>query len=194
LAKNDPAQLSVEELLYAATLTNDNAEKKAIYQKAAELYNDYRAYNGLGQVYFEEGNIAEARRNFAKALELNPNDPDLNYNAGVAAMADGDLGKAEEYFGKAGGTKANLDAALGTLYTQKGDYEAAKKVDALYGKWRNDVTSRTLRAVASSTPLPKGHGDLIDRQELLKSTLCKTFGLRSVDIENAPTIVEADKE
>lgn len=127
LAKNDPAQLSVEELLYAATLTNDNAEKKAIYQKAAELYNDYRAYNGLGQVYFEEGNIAEARRNFAKALELNPNDPDLNYNAGVAAMADGDLEKAEEYLGKAGGTKANLDAALGTLYTQKGDYEAAKK-------------------------------------------------------------------
>ena len=127
LAKNDPAQLSVEELLYAATLTNDNAEKKAIYQKAAELYNDYRAYNGLGQVYFEEGNIAEARRNFAKALELNPNDPDLNYNAGVAAMADGDLEKAEEYLGKAGGTKANLDAALGTLYTQKGDYDAAKK-------------------------------------------------------------------
>lgn len=45
IAKNDPAQLSVEELLYAATLTNDKAEKKAIYQKAAEVYNDYRAYN-----------------------------------------------------------------------------------------------------------------------------------------------------
>ena len=42
-------------------------------------------------------------------------------------MADGDLAKAEEYFGKAAGTKANLDAALGTLYTQKGDYAAAKK-------------------------------------------------------------------
>ena len=32
LAKEDPSQLSVEELLYAATLTNDKAEKKAIYQ------------------------------------------------------------------------------------------------------------------------------------------------------------------
>ena len=126
LAKNDPAQLSVEELLYAATLTNDNAEKKAIYQKAAELYNDYRAYNGLGQVYFEEGNIAEARRNFAKALELNPNNPDLNYNAGVAAMADGDLKKAEEHLGKAAGTQANLSAAMGTLYTMKGDYKSAR--------------------------------------------------------------------
>ena len=127
LAKNDPAQLSVEELLYAATLTNDRAEKQAIYQKAADQYNDYRAWNGLGQTYFEEGNIAEARRCYAKALEIQPNDPDVNYNAGIAAMADGDLAKAEEYLGKAAGTKANLNAALGTLYTKKGDYAAAKK-------------------------------------------------------------------
>jgi Flp pilus assembly protein TadD len=127
LAKNDPAQLSVEELLYAATLTNDKAEKMAIYAKAAELYNDYRAWNGMGQLYFEDGNIAEARRCYAKALAIQPNDPDVNYNAGVAAMADGDLAKAEEYLGKAAGTKANLNAALGTLYTQKGDYAAAKK-------------------------------------------------------------------
>lgn len=127
LAKNDPAQLSVEELLYAATLTNDKAEKKALYQKAAEIYNDYRAYNSLGQLYFEEGNITEARRCYAKALEIQPNDPDVNYNAGVAALADNDLDKAEEFFGKAAGTKANLNAALGTLYTKKGDYAAAKK-------------------------------------------------------------------
>lgn len=127
LAKNDPAQLSVEELLYAATLTNDKAEKQALYQKAADLYNDYRAWNSLGQLYFEDGNIAEARRCYAKALEIQPNDPDVNYNAGIAAMADGDLEKAEEHFGKAAGTKGNLNAALGTLYTKKGDYAAAKK-------------------------------------------------------------------
>ncbi len=127
LAKKDPAQLSVEELLYAATLTEDKAEKMAIYQKAADLYNDYRAWNAMGQLYFESGNYAEARRCYAKALDIQPNDPDVNYNAGLAAMADGDLAKAEEHFGKAAGTKANLSAAMGTLYTQKGDYAAAKK-------------------------------------------------------------------
>ena len=42
-------------------------------------------------------------------------------------VADNDLDKAEEYLGKAAGTKANLNAALGTLYTKKGDYAAAKK-------------------------------------------------------------------
>lgn len=127
LAKNDPAQLSVEELLYAATLTNDKAEKKELYAKAANIYNDYRAWNSLGQLYFEEGNIAEARRCYGHALGIQPNDPDVNYNAGVAALADNDLAKAEEYLGKAAGTKANLNAALGTLYTKKGDYAAAKK-------------------------------------------------------------------
>ncbi len=127
LAKNDPAQLSVEELLYAATLTNDKAEKMAIYQKAAELYNDYRAYNGMGQLYFEAGNYAEAGRCYQKALEIQPNDPDVNYNAGLVALAADDLEKAEYYFGKAAGTKANLSAAMGTLYTKKGDYAAAKK-------------------------------------------------------------------
>ena len=127
LAAEDPAQLNVEELLYAATLTNDNHEKMAIYKKAADRFNDYRAWNNMGQIYFKEGNIAEARRCYAKALEIEPNNADVNYNAGLAAMADGDLAKAEEHFGKAAGTQGDLNAAMGTLYTQKGDYNAAKK-------------------------------------------------------------------
>ena len=125
-AKNDPSQLSVEELLYAATLTNDKQEKIAIYNKAAEQFNDYRAWNNMGQIYFNDGEIAEARRCYAKALEIQPNDPDVNYNAGLAALADGDLDKAEEYLGKAAGTEGNLNGAMGTLYTMKGDYAAAK--------------------------------------------------------------------
>lgn len=127
LAKNDPAQLSVEELLYAASLTEDKAEKLAIYKKAADLYNDYRAWNGMGQLYFEAGNNDEAIRCYQKALEIEPNHPDVNYNAGIAYMAAKDLEKAEYHLGKAAGTKANLSAAMGTLYTQKGDYAAAKK-------------------------------------------------------------------
>lgn len=130
LVANDPAQLSVEEMLYAATLTSDKAEKLAIYKTAADRFGDYRAWNSMGQIYFNDGEVAEARRCFAKALAIQPNDADVNYNAGVAALADGDLEKAEVYLGKAAGTKANLDAALGTLYTQKGDYDKAK---AAYG-------------------------------------------------------------
>ena len=127
LAASNPAELSVEELLYSATLTNDNNEKIRIYKKAIELYPaDYRAYNNLGLVQFAQGNVADARRNYAKALEIEPNNADVNYNAGIAAMADNDLAKAEEFLGKAAGTSGNLSAAMGTLYTMKGDYSKAK--------------------------------------------------------------------
>lgn len=127
LAKNNPAELSVEELLYAATLTNDANEKMAIYKKVAELFpNEYRAYNNMGMLYFAEGNVAEARRSYAKALQIEPNNADVNYNAGIAALAENDLKQAEQYLGKAAGTEGDLNAAMGTLYTMKGDYAAAK--------------------------------------------------------------------
>ncbi len=125
--QNDPAALNVEEMLYAATLTNDPAEKMAVYRKVTEQFpNDYRGWNNLGMCYFQQNNIAEARRCYTKALAIEPNNADVNYNAGLAAMADNDLAKAEEYLGKAGGTKGDLNAAMGTLYTMKGDYAKAK--------------------------------------------------------------------
>lgn len=128
LSKNDPAALNVEELLYSATLTNDANEKMAIYKKAVELFpNDYRGYNNMGMLYFKQGSVAEARRSYAQALKIAGNNPDVNFNAGVAAMADNDLKMAEQYLGKAAGTQGNLSAAMGTLYTMKGDYAAAKK-------------------------------------------------------------------
>ncbi|MBO4666306.1 MAG: tetratricopeptide repeat protein [Paludibacteraceae bacterium] len=135
LFKEDPSQLNVEEMLYAATLTEDKAEKKAIYEKAAEQFNDYRAYNNLGMLYFDEGNIAEARRQYNKALELEPNNADVHYNAALAAMTDNDLDKAEEHLGKAAGTSGDLKAAQGTFYTMKGDYKAAK------GAYGNSATN-----------------------------------------------------
>ena len=127
LAANNPAALSVEELLYAATLTNDAAKKMAIYKKVAEVFpNEYRAYNNMGMLYFAQGNLAEAQRSFAKALTLAPKNPDVNYNAGIVALAQNDVVKAEQYLGKAAGTQGDLKAAMGTLYTMKGDYAAAK--------------------------------------------------------------------
>ena len=132
LAKNDPRALNVDELLYAATLTADAAEKMVIYTKASELFPaDYRSFNNIGMLYFNQGDVANARRSFAKALQLAPANPDVNYNAGIAAMAENDLAQAEQYLGKAAGTKGDLKVAMGTLYTMKGDYSAAKTA---YGK------------------------------------------------------------
>ena len=139
LAANDPAALNVEELLYAATLTNDLAKKLDIYKKAVAQYgSDYRTHNNLGMVYFEQGNVNEAARCYAKALQIEPNNADVNYNAALAAMAQNDLEKAEAHLGKAAGTQGNLNVAMGTLYTMKGDYEAAKNA---YGNSASNNTA-----------------------------------------------------
>lgn len=128
LAQNDPAVLNVEELLYAATLTNDLNEKVELYKKAvAQFGEDYRSHNNLGMVLYAQGKIDEAGQCFAKALQLAPNNADVNYNAALVAMAQNDLAKAEVHLAKANGTEGNLNLALGTLHVMKGDYAAAKK-------------------------------------------------------------------
>ena len=65
-----------------------------------------------------------------------------------------------------------------------------------YKRWQDEGEMDALivrNSLVNGTPLPKGHGRLIDADELTENTLCKTFGLRSVDIENATTIIEADR-
>lgn len=132
LAKENPAELSVEELLYAATLTGDLNEQGEIYKKVTELFpNDLRGWNNLGIVEFKKGNVEAASRLYQKALSIDANNPDVNYNAGVAALAKGDTKKAGEYLGKAAGTTGNLNAAMGTYYTMTGDYQ---KAASAYGK------------------------------------------------------------
>ncbi len=127
LVNSDPKQLSVEEMLYAATLVNTADEKVAIYKKVIDQFpDDYRGYNNLGIVMFGEGEVKKAAQWYAKALDINPNDPDVNFNAAVAAMDQDDLAKAEELFGKSIGTSSDLQAAMGTMYLKKGDYAKAK--------------------------------------------------------------------
>lgn len=127
LAKEDATKLSVEELLFAATLTNDLGEKADIYQKVTELYpSDVRGYNNLGVVKYEQGNMDDASRYIAKALEIEPASADVNYNAGLVALAKGDVPKSEVYFGKAAGTSGNVGQGLGTVNIIKGDYSKAK--------------------------------------------------------------------
>ena len=53
--------------------------------------------------------------------------------------------------------------------------------------------------IRNGTPLPKGHGRLIDASQLLTVTECLKDGTERcyvpyTHIEDAPTIIEADKE
>ena len=121
----DAKVLSVEELLYAATLTNDNARKEAIFTKTTQLYpNDFRAYNNLGELAFAAGDAAKAESYFKQAASKNANAPEVNANLGLCELVKGNVAAAESYLGKA--TGANVaNEALGNLYIKQGQYDRA---------------------------------------------------------------------
>ena len=125
LAASDPKSLTVEELLYAASLANTNAAKEVIYQKAAELYpTDFRAFNNLGALDFQDGKMADAEAAFNKALSITANAPEANLNLGLLALTKGDNAKAQQFFGKASGV-SELNNALGLLAVTNGNYAQA---------------------------------------------------------------------
>ena len=121
----DAKVLSVEELLYAATLTNDNARKEAIFTKTTQLYpNDFRAYNNLGELAFAAGDAAKAESYFKQAASKNASAPEVNANLGLCELVKGNVAAAESYLGKATGANA-ANEALGNLYIKQGQYDRA---------------------------------------------------------------------
>ena len=121
----DAKVLSVEELLYAATLTNDNARKEAIFTKTTQLFpNDFRAYNNLGELAFAAGDAAKAESYFKQAASKNANAPEVNANLGLVELVKNNVATAESYLGKATGANA-VNEALGNLYIKQGQYQRA---------------------------------------------------------------------
>ena len=121
----DAKVLSVEELLYAATLTNDKARQEAIFTKTTQLFpNDFRAYNNLGEMAFAAGDMAKAESYFKQAAAKNANAPEVNANLGLCELVKNNVASAETYLGKATGANA-ANEALGNLYIKQGQYQRA---------------------------------------------------------------------
>ena len=123
--KEDASVLSVEELLYAATLVESADEKAAIYKKTTELFaNDYRAYNNLAELAIKAADYAAAKNYLSRAAKLNANAAEVNTNLGMIALIEGNVADAENYLVKGTDSEANA-AALGNLYVAQGKYERA---------------------------------------------------------------------
>ena len=121
----DAKVLSNDELLYAATLTNDNARKEAIYKKTVELYpNDFRAYNNLGMTAYANGDLATAENYFKQAASKNANAAEVNTNLGLIELTKGNVANAETYLSKSTGANT-ANEALGNLYIKQGQYDRA---------------------------------------------------------------------
>ena len=125
--KSNPKSLTVDELLYAATLTDKPAEQLDIYNTTASIYpNDYRAFNDLGVVQYAIGDFDAAKANFAAASRLNPSAAEPQMNLGLVALLKKDYRQANQKLGNAAGLD-EVGGALGTYYIMTGDNAAAVK-------------------------------------------------------------------
>ena len=124
LAQSNPKALNVEELLYAATLATNDADREAIYTKASELFpNDYRTWNNIGMQRYYAGDLRKAEELFNKSNSVQQNSA-ANINLGLLALTRGERDKAQQLIGGASDV-AELGEALGMLYLEQGDYAKA---------------------------------------------------------------------
>ena len=125
--KSDPSKLSVEELIYAASIAETPAEQEAILTTTTRLYpKDARAYNNLAALAYSKGNYDEAQRYLAQASATGATCAETKANLGLLALQKGDVKAAENYLGQAGNSQG-LAEVLGNLHLAQGNYALAEQ-------------------------------------------------------------------
>ncbi len=171
LIDEDPAKLSVEEMIYAANILADNdAKKEAILKKVTSIYpDDYRAYNNLGELALRKGDTDNAQFYLRKALSINSAAAEPNVNLGMIAIQNGQFQDAEMYISK--GVKANnFDEALGHLYVAQGKYNQAS------AKMANSADN----SAALSNILSQDYADALKTLNKIKNPDAMTYYLRAI--------------
>ena len=201
--EKNPKSLTVDELLYCATLTDDIEEKAEIYQTTINTYsNDYRAYNNLGACQYVAKDYETAVKNFKASAKIADNG-ESSMNLGLVSMLEGDYEKANELLGEAGSVDA-VKEALGIYYLKMGDANAATKAFA-DAKTNNSALSqilskdyskakRTLAAIespdATTYYLMAVLGARTNNEQMLLSNLRQAIKLDSTLAEKASKDVE----
>ncbi len=123
--KSDPSVLSLEEMLYSATLTKDLNEQLTFYKATSAAYPKcVRAHNNIGVTQMALGKTDEAIAEFEAAKAIMNNDVVKN-NLGFAMLVKGETAKAEEYFNSMTAATAESKWGLGVIAITKGEYDKA---------------------------------------------------------------------
>jgi tetratricopeptide (TPR) repeat protein len=126
LAMSSPDSLSVEEILYAATLTQDINSKLDIYKKAEAKYgSDWRTSNNVGMVYLMQNKLNDAEAEFKKADGMSANNPVIKNNLGIVARWKGDRKAAMDMYKSATSAGPEVSYNMGIIEIQNGNYAAA---------------------------------------------------------------------
>ena len=125
LCKKNADILTVEELLFAATLFDDLNDRLEVYQNAARVHgDDYRGHNNVGVTLMALGRMKQAQESFDAAKALAASNGTVNTNLGAVARQNGDTDAAASYYGKASGG-SELSYNKGVLAITQGNYGRA---------------------------------------------------------------------
>lgn len=124
-ARSDFKVLSLEEMLYAATLTQDNAEKVSFYKQTLQAYPTcIRAANNIGYALMLEGKTDEAIVAYEAAKLIDNNDM-VKSNLAFCYLVKGDFAKAKETFASMTAATSESKWGLGVLSIIDGKYDDA---------------------------------------------------------------------
>jgi tetratricopeptide (TPR) repeat protein len=159
LAMSAPDSLSVEEILYAATLTQDINTKLDIYKKAETKYgSDWRTANNVGMVYLMQNKLNDAEAEFKKADGMSANNPVIKNNLGIVARWKGDRKAAMDMYKSASAAGPDVAYNMGIIEIQNGNYAAAvadfgssNSFNAALAKLLNGNTDGAMSTIDAST-------------------------------------------
>jgi len=132
MAVTNPDDLTFDEMMYAASLTSNYANKLTIYNSVTQRFgSEWSGWNNAGAVSINLNQLDEAKRYLETADKLSPNNAAVNNNLALLYLALKDVKTADTYIQKAvqlGNEQAQVNQAI--VEIKKGNYEdAAKKLD-----------------------------------------------------------------
>lgn len=126
LTSSKPDSLTIEEILYAATLTTDINTKLDIYKKAEAHYaSDWRTSNNVGYIYLMQNKLNDAEAELKKADALSTGNPIIKNNLGIVARWKGDRKVAMDLYKSATSAGPEVSYNMGIIEIQNGNYPAA---------------------------------------------------------------------
>jgi tetratricopeptide (TPR) repeat protein len=193
MATASPDSLSIEELLYAANLSNDVNTKVQIYQAAEKQYgSDWRTSNNLGVALLMQNKVSEAGEAFRRAEKAAADQPAVANNLGIIESRNGDRAKAIELYKKAGGAP-EAKYNMGILNIRMGQYaDAVSNIGEFKG--HNKALAQLLSGSATSVneTIDSSNEKEMAHSYYLKAVAYARQGNSGEAINNLKTAIEKD--
>lgn len=151
--------LSIEELMFSATLTPSLEEKAAIYKAAADKSGMWQAHNNLAAAHIQMANRGDASKldgastQLEIAMNKNADAPEVKANMAAVQILQGNYDAAYETLngisGASNDVSGKVNAMKGSIELKMGEYDKAKASFASATSGDNIIVNRGLAHLLS---------------------------------------------